>query len=814
MTSSHTPAPLAGVRVLDLADRSGALAGRVLADLGAEVILVEPPGGNPVRHLAPFLADEVGIERSCHHLYLGANKHSVVLDPLAEPDRFTSLVASADVLIDTARPADRARLGLDHTDLLAVRPDLIQCSVTPFGLTAGDDPAPWADRAATDLVAGAAGGLVWVSGEPKGTPVHGAAYPSYTLAGLTAASAVSIALHARDSHGDRFGGAHIDVSLQEATVMAVLQTNTPGQWTWQHRVPRRPGLSAALECADGGYVGIMVRPDRFAEFLAWADRVGIEHSLTPRDWALARLDAPRKGNPVPELTLALAAALSRDEFAAGALEADQVCLPVLDFGDMERTEQFLVNDQFATVDDADLGELGFVRSPVDAFSERVTIAPAPRLGQDQRLLDDLTVPAAANVARVRTEPAQALTGLRVVDFGWVLAAPIGTRILASFGAEVIRVESSARPDAMRSQLGPDGTPDPDLGGLFNVVNAGKRSLSIDTSTDEGLALIKELIASADVVVNNFRPDAMERMGLGYDVLKELKDDIISLNLPGAHRHGPWAQRSSMGNILMAASGFNALCGFDGERPRGIGIPYPDFTSPHLLVSTVLAAVRHRERTGEGQELHLTQLSSMVSLLGVEWMHYRSTGRQPARSANRDANHCPHGVFPAQPSEHSDDEWVALAVTGDEQWQALCQVMRRPDLVADGRFISHAARKANEDELDELIGAWTAQGDKWDLAERLQAAGVAAAPVEHLADTYERDPQLRHHYQTVHQPSAPEIDIPVDGEAARWLSTEGVPLRHTLERSPGTGEHNEWVVTEVLGRSNDEYVNLLLNDILR
>jgi len=816
---------LQGIRVLDLADRSAALTGRILADLGAEVILVEPPAGNPIRRHGPFLGGVAGPDRSYAHLYFGANKHSVVLDldDAADRDRFRALAATADIVLDTERPGRLETLGLGHDVLRAANPGLIQCSVTPFGLH-----GPWRHRTATDLVAGAAGGLVWLSGEPRGMPVQGGADPSYAMASLTAASAISIALHQRRTGGHDPGGhdpgghgsgVHLDVSLQEATALAVMQSATPTLWTWQHRIPRRPGLSGALRCADGGYVALLVRPDRFENFLAWADRVGIDHGMTAEDWAWSRLDAPRAGNPVTATTKALADVLTRDEFAAGALEADIVCLPVLGFDDLARHEQFTTNEQFLTVHHDALGAaLGFVRSPVDAMADGVEFRRAPLLGEHQHLLDDpgpaarpaepTTAPAGEAAGLPVPDPATALAGLRVVDFGWVLAAPIGTRILASFGAEVVRVESSTKPDSMRSQAGPDGRPDPDLGGLFNTVNAGKLSFTVDLSTEAGMTLIKDLIATADVVVNNFRPGAMERMGLGFDVLRALKPDIVLLNLPGAHRHGPWAVRASMGNILMAASGFNLLTGFDGEQPRGIGVAYPDFTSPHLLVTTVLAALAQRDAGGGPQELHLTQLSGLVSLLGAEWMRYVDTGHQPPRRANRDPNHAPHGVYPARASAHSEDEWVALAVTGDTEFAALAALMDRPELCADPRFATHDARKANEDALDALVGAWTADRDKWDLAERLQQAGIAAAPVEHLADTYERDPQLRHHYQIVQQPSAPGVDIPIDREAAQWVGAE---LR--LRRAPALGEHNEHVVRTLLGRSDEQYVQLLIDGVL-
>jgi crotonobetainyl-CoA:carnitine CoA-transferase CaiB-like acyl-CoA transferase len=796
---------LDGIRVLDLSDRSAALAGRVLADLGAEVIMVEPPGGNSIRHLAPRLDEVDPIEGSFAHQYFSANKRSIVMDLETQGSTFLALVATADVLIDSERPGHLDDLGLGHDMLRAINPGLIQCSVTPFGLH-----GEWRERKATDIVAGAAGGLIWLSGEPRGTPVQGGADVTYAMAGLIAASAISIALHQRDNT-DAAGG-HIDISLQEAAATAAMQTATPSNWTWFNRIPRRPGLSAALRCADGGYVGHMIRPDRFAKFLAWADSEGIAHAMTPDDWELSRLDAPRKGNPVAATTLALAAKLSRDEFFAGALEAELICLPVLSFEDHEQIDQYQINEQFLTVAHGGIDcELGFVRSPIDGMDEDVVLHAAPLLGADQALADGLPEPAPVRPVAARAaspDPARALEGLRIVDFGWVLAAPIGTRLLASFGAEVIRVESTKRPDSMRSQIGPDGLPDADMGGLFNVVNAGKKSLAVDLTTEQGMILVKELIATADVVVNNFRPGAMERMGLGFSVLTELKPDIVSLNLPGAHRHGPWAVRPSMGNILMAASGFNMLTGFEGERPRGIGIAYPDFTGPHLLTAAILAALRQRGCTGTGQEIHLTQLTGMISLLGAEWMQFKATGVQPPRRANRDPDLCPHGVFPAVGSEHSDDEWVALAVQGQDQWASFCAATGHPELIDDQRFAQHEDRKRNEDALDEIIAAWTSSRDKWDVADLLQAAGVPAAPVEHLAETYDRDPQLRHHYQTVQQPSRPDIDIPINREAAQWVGHE---LR--LTRAPSIGEHNEHVVCDILGHDEEHYVELIIGGAL-
>lgn len=805
---------LAGIRVVEIVDRSAALGGRILADLGAEVIMVEPPEGASIRHQAPFLDDQPGPERAFGHLYFNTNKRSIILDLDNKTDRskFFDLIASADVLLETCPPGSLDALGLSHETLRTYNPGLIQCSVTPFGLT-----TPWKDRRANDLVAGAAGGLIQVSGSPQGKPMQGGADPSYAMAGLAAASAIMMALHQRDfADDDRDGaGIHIDLSLQEATALAVMQTACPSLWQWHKRIPKRPGMSAAMACRDGKFVGLLVRPDRFNGFLAWADEVGIDHGMTADDWRWARLESPREGNPVAETTLKLAAALTRDEFVAGALAADIICLPVLDFPDLEQEEQFKVNDQFLTVKHDVLDKaLGFVRSPVDAMADGVTFQRAPTLGEHQALLGPIksvspNPPQDKKLKEKIADPSKALAGLRVVDFSWVLAGPIGTRILASFGAEVIRVESTKKPDSMRSQVGPHGKPDADLGGLFNSVNAGKKSLTVDLTKPAGLALVKSLIKTADIVVNNFRPNALERMGLGYEVLKELKADIILLNMPGAHRFGPWAQRPSMGNILMAASGFNMLSGFDGERPRGIGIAYPDFTSPHLAVATIMAAVRQRNKNGAGQELHLTQLSGVLSLLGSEWMQYKATGKQPPRNGNRNANYCPHGVYrTADEDDPKIDTWVAIAVANDNEWAALCNLMNTPALATDPRFKTHADRKQHEDELDDIVSQWTRDKNKWATADDLQAAGIAAAAVEHLKDMLEQDPQLPTHYQQVQQPSAPDIDIPIDREAARWVGADLV-----LQRSPMQGEHNQHVVQEVLGMSDDEFVELVIGEVL-
>jgi len=810
--------PLAGIRVLDLADESAVLATRLLADLGAEVILVEPPGGSPARHLAPFLDGVPGPERAYRHLHHNAGKRSVVLD-LDGPqgaERFRALAAAADVLVETAPAGAMGARGFGPEQLHALNPHLVYVSVTPFGQEAG----PRAGWRANDLVAGAAGGLVAVSGERADPPVHGPAYPSYALASLHTAAGALIALHGRDRHPDR-PGVHVDISLQESTLAALVQTSNPNTWTWRGEIPPRPGLSQALECADGHWVGVNVLATRVAEFIAILEAEGVEHELTG-DWRQVHAGrAPWRSleNPLQYAAIRLARRVTRERFLERMWSMNSAALPVLDFPGMAASEHYRANEQFGPVHHELLGvDLSFVRSAVDALTHRPRPGRAPALGEHtESILRSLPPPAGATAAApvavarpavrggaARTLPERPLEGIRVVDLCWVLAGPLGTRMLASFGADVIKVESAARPDGLRNAPQPDGRYAPDLGDVFNDANPGKRSLTLDLREERAKELLLELIARSDVVVDNFTSGALARMGFPYARLRAANPRVVVAHMSGPGPRGPWAPRRTLGNLLMAASGLSYLMGFPGRPPRGVGVAYPDFTSPPLIVAQVLAALRRRERTGEGCEIDFPQLSGTVSLLGAEWMAYARTGVQPPRPGNGDPNESPHGVYPTR----GEDAWCAIAVRGDAEWARMAGAMGEPALARDPRFATHAARKANEDALEALVSAWTASWDGWELGDHLQRAGVAACPVEHLRDLIERDPLMRDHYQRVRQPSDPSVEITIDREAIRFAGHD-----RTLRRAPIRGEHSEEIVCGLLGRPREEFDALVAAGVI-
>ena len=294
------------------------------------------------------------------------------------------------------------------------------------------------------------------------------------------------------------------------------------------------------------------------------------------------------------------------------------------------------------------------------------------------------------------------------------------------------------------------------------------------------------------------------MGFGYEELRRTNPKIILLNMPGNGHRGPWSDVGTLGNLVMAASGMNSLTGFPGRPPHGVGVAYPDFTSPYLLALTIAAALRERSRTGRGQQLHLSQLSATISLLGVEWMQFATSGIAPTHRANRDLNYCPHGVYPTR----GDDEWCAITVQGAAQWRAFCAAVEDSNLATDRRFATHEARKQHEDELDAIIAAWTAARDRWELAESLQARGIAAAAVENLRDVLEVDPQLEDHFHHVTDPSKPDADMLIDGEAIRFVGVD-----RQLAQAPVLGEHNEDVLRGIVGLSREEFDALVVEGVI-
>jgi crotonobetainyl-CoA:carnitine CoA-transferase CaiB-like acyl-CoA transferase len=393
-----------------------------------------------------------------------------------------------------------------------------------------------------------------------------------------------------------------------------------------------------------------------------------------------------------------------------------------------------------------------------------------------------------------------LSGIRVADFTWVWAGPFCTLQLAHLGAEVIRVETATRLCVTRL-LPPyprDVAPGPNRSGYFNQYNQGKRSVTLDLKRPEGLAVARRLCAASDIVVENFAAGVMDRAGLGYEVLRALRPDIIMIALSGYGATGPDRDKVSYGPAQVPLSGLSSVTGYRGAPPMHVGVSYGDPTAGLHGAVAVLAALLYRARTGNGQYIDLSQWESLIALLPEAVLSWTMNGTQPERDGNRDAAMAPHGVFPAA----GDDRWLAVAVEDDAAWVRLARLLGRPDLAEDPRYATVVARKRHEDDLETLLSEWTRQRSPAEATATLQAAGIAAFTAQTNRDIAE-DPHLnaRGFFTELEHP---EVGL-------RKLL--GVPWRMSASDcrvrrpAPCLGADTDAVLREVCGYAEDEIARL-------
>jgi crotonobetainyl-CoA:carnitine CoA-transferase CaiB-like acyl-CoA transferase len=399
-------------------------------------------------------------------------------------------------------------------------------------------------------------------------------------------------------------------------------------------------------------------------------------------------------------------------------------------------------------------------------------------------------------------PQQALTGLRVVDFTWVGVGPLLTKILADFGAEVIRLESRTRPDPFRY------TPPfvEDKAGLersaqFLALNTGKYHATLNLCHPQGRDLARRLIAHADVVAENFTSHVMPQWGLSYEELRRLKPDLVMISLSMAGRTGPHRDVAGFGTVLQAAAGLCHLTGWPDRPPSVPGVAYTDWTTPFFGLVALLAALDYRRRTGRGQYIDVSNLEVGVHCLETAILDYTANGRLQSRAGNEWMvgdlpGAAPHGVYRCR----GEDRWCAIAVVDDAAWRRFCAALGSPAWAQDPRFTTVLGRVRHRDELHALIEAWTAQRSAEEVVQRLQTAGIAAGVVQTAADL-ERDPQLAQRGAAIlehPEVGAQRYDVPSFRLSATPAELRPVPLM---------GQHNAYVFKGLLGLSDAEYAAL-------
>ncbi|MDP2920055.1 MAG: CoA transferase [Dehalococcoidia bacterium] len=397
-----------------------------------------------------------------------------------------------------------------------------------------------------------------------------------------------------------------------------------------------------------------------------------------------------------------------------------------------------------------------------------------------------------------------LEGVKICDFCWVWVGPMTTKTLADQGAQVIKIEGKSRPDVWRvSPPFKDNIVGYNRGGIFNIINSSKKSITLNLSKPKGIEIAKKLVAWADVVTENFAGGAMEKMGLSYAELKRIKPDIIMLSAAMMGQTGPYTNMPGFGAQLTALSGFTHVAGWPDREPADLG-HYTDFIAPRYNALAILAALDYRRRTGKGVHLDMAQFEGCVNFIAPLILDYTVNGRVAGRMGNRSTHASPHGAFRCR----GEERWCVVAALNDEEWQSFCKIIGNPDWTKEPRFNTLLGRKENEDEMERLIETWSVNHPPERVMTIMQAAGVNAGVVQDSEDLIDRDLHLkeRNYY--------PEIE---PAEMGKYF-TIAPPYKlskvsHDIHPAPLMGEHNEYVFKEILGMSDEEIGDLVAEGVV-
>jgi len=804
---------LRNVRVLDLTDEPGFLAGKILGDLGADVVKVEPSGGHAARRSGPFFGGAAGPERSFLWAACNTSKRGIVLDLATGADRaqFLDLAKVADVLLETASPGALEAGGLGVGELHRSNPRLVHCAITPFGQT-----GPRAAFRGGDLVVVAMGGNAAMTGDPDRPPLRCTFPTSHYHACAEAALAVVMALWNRERTGR---GDFVDVSMQECQLGTLL--SAAGQYALHGRLTRRAGArigrTREIWPTKDGFVSFGLRggPARAANLAATVECMA-ERGMAPgwlraMDWARydpASLSEEELGR-LEEAFGAFFRSQTMRELYAEALRRRILLAPCNDARELLDHPQLRSRSFFAQLEVA--GESPRVEHPAffarsSAHELRVS-RRAPRLGEHQiEVLQEWLAgsPRPATGPRDPRPDGGAFADTRILELGAGAAGPVATRYFAEHGAAVLRVESRERPDFLRQLqstpgLGLDGSP------MFILLNPNKRSVALNLTRPEAVSLVKRLVRWADAVVENFAPGVMERLGLDYQALCAEKPDLIMVSSSLFGQTGPQRAYPGFGGQGSAIAGFNHLTGWPDREAHGPYATITDSLAPRFTATALAAALLERRRTGRGQHLDVSQIEVGVYALGEAIVQCSATRVAPCRAGNHDRRAAPHAIYPCS----GDDRWIAISVRDDQAWQALTLVLGSPSWAREPALDTLPGRLARQEELDLRIASFTREREAEALMNELQAAGVEAGVVQNFHDL-QNDPQLAHRQHFV------RIAHPRLGELAFERSGFRLSASPGALKSPGPnlGADTLSVLTEILGLSSEEAAKLVADGIAR
>jgi crotonobetainyl-CoA:carnitine CoA-transferase CaiB-like acyl-CoA transferase len=784
------------VRVLDCSDHRGHFAGYLLALVGADVIDVEPPGGNPARTRPPLAAGTgVSLEWWAYH----RGRRSIAAADLADA------AATADVVITSgAFPVDLAALR-------AANPRLVTVSISPFG-----DDGPKAGWPATDLTVAASACTMAITGDEDRAPVRCSAPQAWLHAGGDAACGALVALEERRRSGL---GQHVEVSaqislMQAAIPAALLVPNgnaavgriaggiAQGPFRLQFVYPAADG-HVSITLLFGSTIGRYT-----ARLVQWLHEEGlVGDDLRDLDWIefgnalFVDPDAPARLEATKAAIVRLTSSRTKAELFAEARRRELLLAPVVTPAELVDSEQLAARGYWDHVEDPRLGSV-VCPGPIARFStgEPQPLGPPPA---GPGPLPERDVPAGIMPVgimptgtemdgSVRVRP---LDGLKVVDLTWVYAGPLSTRMLVDFGATVVKVEGPSRPDAARGGGGfLNGTLDLESSVQFGSFNVDKLGFTVDLTTEAGRDVLRDLARWADVLIESYTPGVMDAWGLGWEQLRAINPELIMVSTSLMGQSGPLSTFAGFGNLAGAVTGYYELTGWPDRSPAGPFLAYTDYLAPRVTVPAVLAALGRRRAGGGGCHVDIAQAEGAIHFLAPTVLEHTVNGEAVTRAGNADRHTVPHGVYPAA----GENRWLAVVCETDDQWAALATVVGRSDLAGLGL----AERLARRAELDDVVAGWTAGREEGAAEAELIAAGVPAHRVQNSGDLLD-DPQLAHrrHFLTVPHPVHGTMVV----EASRIVldATPAVAGR----AGPTLGEHNDLVLRTLLGYDDDRVADL-------
>jgi crotonobetainyl-CoA:carnitine CoA-transferase CaiB-like acyl-CoA transferase len=851
MLGDAGPGMLAGLRVVEVADERAEYTGLLLAGLGAEVIKIEPPEGNATRRIGPFLDDAPGPDRSLFFWNYNRNKKSVVLDLREAPaqEHLLRLLAGADVLLDASCGALNVALGLDRATLNARFPALITARMTPFG-----DDGPWQDFHASDLIHLALGGIMMNCGyDPDPTleydtpPIAPQIWHAYHIAGEQLATGIIAALIHRHRTGQ---GQDVSTAVHEAVsknpeldIMHWVMRRVPLWRLTNRHAAETPNHSPSISHTKDGrwFMSHGMGARDLKNLVPLLAKYGMQADLQPPP-----PDADLKARNVP-------GSQAGDETRAHMLDVVQRFVRAWTYKDMPwreaqdagllwaplrkphenaLDEHWLKRKSFAQVEHPELG-----RSFCYPTSKWLSTATSWQVGRRAPLLGEDTAVVLGAASRQPSVPAAPrgigtptlsalhgkpfpLQGVKILDFAWFLASAGGTRFLAAMGAESFKVEWKDNPDTRLAAMAPVGgraardaatgplvgVKDADMGGQFNNKNAGKRGISLNIRHPKGLQIAKDLVRVCDIVAEGFSPGVLQRLGLGYDVMKRIRPDIIYIQQAGMGAHGTYGRMRTVGPVAAAFGGQGDMSGLpEPAMPVGWGYSYLDWMGAYGYALALLGALYHRERTGEGQWIDASQCESGLFLTGTTILDWSANGREWRRYGNRSPYKpaAPHGAYRCA----GKDRWIAIACFSETEWRAVAELAEHLEWLHDPRFASLGDRLVHQDALDAVVEGWTVSQDRYELMMKLQRAGVAAGVCQNAEDRCDYDPQLRHLKWLTEVTGSkigtwPVYELPM--KFSRTPAYVGGPIDRG---APCYGEDNAWVLTEMLGMTASDVERL-------